>query len=397
MPAPIYRIQSVDEIRELVTEAAEHEGRLRILGGRSKAALIGAEESHVGLDMSGLAGIIRYEPEELVLTALAGTRLTEINAALAERNQRLAFDPPDLAPLLGSRPERSTLGGIVASGFAGSNRLSAGNVRDHVLGFEGVSGRGEVFRAGGRVMKNVTGYDLPKLLTGSWGTLAVLTEITLRVLPQPIYETTLLIDGLDDHAGVAAMGAALRAPLEVAAAAHFSGRESITAIRLEGLQSSVTERAGQLRALLQAPNGLRALEGEASAECWRVVRDVRMFENDEHVVWRLSLPASESANVVATISAQARNQVIYDWGGSLVWMRMTASGDAAAAVVRHVVSQVGGHAWLMRAPAAVRQKIPTAHPQPASLAALGQRIRSRFDPNGVFNGEPLWPEMTNNN
>ncbi|MGQ0503196.1 MAG: glycolate oxidase subunit GlcE [Panacagrimonas sp.] len=397
MPAPIYRIQSVDELRELLTEAAEHEGQLRVLGGRSKAALIGAEETHVGLDMSGLSGITRYEPEELVLTARAGTRLAEISAVLAERGQRLAFDPPDFAALLGSRPERTTLGGIVASGLAGSNRLSAGNVRDHVLGFEAVSGHGEVFRAGGRVMKNVTGYDLPKLMTGSWGTLAVLTEITVRVLPQPQYETTLLIDGLDDHAGIAAMGAALRAPLEVAAAALFAGRESITAIRLEGLQSSVIERAGQLRGLLQAAGGLRGLEGEASAECWRVVREVRTFENDEHVVWRLSLPASESAAVVAAIAAQVRVQVLYDWGGSLVWLRMGTPDDAAAAVVRHAVARVGGHAWLMRAPAAVRQKIPTAHPQPAGLAALGQRIRSRFDPGGVFNGEPLWPEKMKTN
>lgn len=381
------RAGNAEELRAILAEAGEAKRKLRVVGGGSKRALFDTERVDAHLDLSGLVGITRYEPEELVLSLRAGTRLAEVENLLAERGQMLAFEPPDYARVLGAKAGCTTMGGAVASGFAGPRRVAAGNVRDHVLGFDGVSGRGEIFRAGGRVIKNVTGYDLPKLMTGSWGTLAVLTDLTLRVLPRPQHQATLLIEGLGDRAALAAMTQALQASLEVSAAAHLPSAPTRTAIRLEGFRPSVEERMRQLRKLLAGIGALRGLEQVESAALWRGVRDLEVFQNDARILWRLSLPASSSADVVAAISRCAPNEALYDWGGSLVWVAMNA--EPAAAIIRGEVAKAGGHAWLMRAPESLRREIPTAHPQTPGLEALSRRIKSGFDPRGVLGYAPL--------
>lgn len=381
------RVENVEQIVALVREAVEAKRRLRIVGGGSKRPLFDLDEVDTRLEMSGLAGITRYEPEELVLSLRAGTRLAEVEAVLGERGQMLAFEPPDFGRLLGEGSAHRTIGGVVASGLAGPRRVSAGNVRDHVLGFEAVSGRGEAFRAGGKVIKNVTGYDLPKLMAGSWGTLAVLTELHLRVLPRPPHQATLMIEGLDDQRALSAMTRALQAPLEVSAAAHLPGAR--TALRLEGYRASVEERLSALRSLLGSIAPMRQIEAEESQALWRGVRDLDIFANDARILWRLSLPASASTNVVAKISASASNDALYDWGGGRVWLALRSPADAAASGVRECASEAGGHAWLMRAPDALRRAIPVAHPQSGALAALSRRIKQGFDPNNVFGDAPL--------
>lgn len=381
----VLRAHDAAEIEEALRDGLS----LRVLGGGSKRALWHHDRTRLLLDVSACSGVTRYQPEELVLSLRAGTPLTEVEALLDSRGQRLAFEPPDFGAVLGSASGRTTIGGVIASGFAGPRRVSAGNVRDHLLGFDAVSGRGECFKAGGRVIKNVTGYDLPKLMCGSWGTLAVLTELTLRVLPRPEHEATLLIAGLDDAAAAMLMTQALNAPLEVSAAAHLPGAPTRTAIRLDGFRTSVAERVHQLATLCGGQQQTRCIEGAESAALWRGVRDLDVFARDERVLWRLSLPASASAQVVAQISRVAANDVLYDWGGALVWMAMHSPHDAAAAAVRGEVAKAGGHAWLMRAPASVRGVVPTAPPQAAHIEALSRRIKQGFDPQGLLGYEPL--------
>lgn len=297
----------------------------------------------------------------------------------------LAFDPPDHAALLGARPARTSIGGILGTGFAGSRRLSAGNVRDHVLGFDAVSGRGEVFRAGGRVIKNVTGYDLAKLMVGSWGTLAVVTDLTLRVLPRPPYEATLLLAQPDAALALAALRDALALPLEISCAACLPDGRG--AIRLEGFRGSVEERLRQVIALFESRATVRAIQQDESAELWRGIRDVDVFAApDARVLWRLSLPATAAAATVAAVAKSAGCSALYDWGGALVWLAM--EGDAAATLVRNEASKAGGHAWMVRAPASVRERVATAPPQPDGIAALSRRIKLGFDPQGRLDHGP---------
>jgi glycolate oxidase FAD binding subunit len=382
------RPSNADDIQAALMEADATGSPLRVIGGgtrRSMTSCVAASARE--LDLSAISGITNYEPEELVLSLRAGTPLHEVEAALAERGQMLAFDPPDYAALLGAGAARTTIGGIVGTGFAGPRRLSSGNVRDHVLGFDAVSGRGEKFRAGGRVIKNVTGYDLAKLMVGSWGTLAVVTDLSLRALPRPQYEATLLVEQADASVALAGIRAALASPLEVSCAALLPDGRS--AIRLEGFRASVEERHRQILKTFESRGSVHAVEEAESAALWRDIRDVAVFASDARVVWRLSLPSQSAAVVVAAIAKSAACSALYDWGGSLVWLAM--EGDAAADLVRGETSKFGGHAWLMRAPDAMRERVATAPPLDAGTTALSRRIKSGFDPLNRLGNGPFAP------
>jgi glycolate oxidase FAD binding subunit len=337
------------------------------------------------LDLSGISGIVDYAPEELVITLRAGTPMREIEALLAQRNQMLAFEPPDLGPLLGQAPGRGTLVGAVVGNLAGPRRLSAGAARDHLLGFSGVNGRGEAFKSGGRVMKNVTGYDLSKVLAGSWGTLAVLDEVSVKVLPAPDQTATLMLLGLDDAAGVRAMCAAMGSPHEVSGAAHLPGR---TALRLEGVAPSVEARLKGLRELMaDAGAKMEELGTLESRVFWREVRDVVPLKAaPDAVVWKISCPPTEGPAILARIRTRRPSaQAFYDWSGGLIWLALPPSDDADHKIVREALGATGGHATLIRAPEAVRAAVPVFQPQSAALVALAARVKESFDPKGLFN------------
>jgi glycolate oxidase FAD binding subunit len=295
----------------------------------------------------------------------------------------LAFEPPDLGPLLGREAGQGTLAGALMGNLAGPRRISAGAARDHLLGFSGVNGRGEAFKSGGKVMKNVTGYDLSKLLAGSWGTLAVLDEVSVKVLPAPDQTRTLVLHGLSDEAAVKAMCAAMGSPHEVSGAAHVDGR---TALRLEGVAPSVEARLKGLRDLLADTGG--AMEELATLESrtfWRDIRDVAPLAGvDGAVVWKISCPPTDGPGVMARIKAQRPAvRAFYDWSGGLIWLALPPSGDADQALVRGALAT--GHATLIRADQAVRSNLAVFQPQPAALAALAQRVKESFDPKGLFN------------
>ena len=373
---------------------------LELVSGGSKRGLGRPAEAAARLDLSGLAGIALYEPEELVLTAGPGTVLSEIAARLAQHGQTLAFEPPDLGPLLGAGEGRTTLGGCIAANLSGPRRFKAGAARDHFLGVRAVSGRGELFKSGGRVVKNVTGYDLCKLLAGSWGTLAAMTEITVKVLPAAEKLRTVLVYGLDDEEGIAAMTRALGGPYEVSGAAHLPagiaalsgvGRireagSSVTALRIEGPEPSVLARTGTLRALF-ADHAIDELHGHNSAAFWREVGDAHYYTVlEEEIVWRLSVPPADGPKVAGRIAEDLETRAFYDWGGGLVWLALPqAAEDSGAAAVRSAVGATGGHATLVRAPEEVRRRVPAFHPQPPGLAALSARVKQAFDPLGIFN------------
>ncbi len=373
------------ELRQAVEWALADNVTLDVRGQGSKLALGKPMHCDQVLDVSGIAGIVDYAPEELVVTLRAGTPLRDVETLLAQRNQMLAFEPPDLGPLLGGEAGRGTLVGAVMGNLAGSRRVSAGAARDHLLGFSGVNGRGEAFKSGGRVMKNVTGYDLSKLLAGSWGTLAVLDEVSIKVLPAPDQTRTLLLLGLVDDVAVKAMCAAMGSPHDVSGAAHVGNR---TALRIEGVAPSVEARLKGLRELLVASGAkMEELGTLESRAFWREVRDVVPLKAmRDAIVWKISCPPTEGPGIVARIKAQRPSaEAFYDWSGGLIWLALPASVDADHAIVRGALDQAGGHATLIRAPEAVRASVPVFQPQPAALAALAGRVKESFDPKRLFN------------
>jgi len=386
------------DLVEAVSWAISGGGPIEILGGGSKQVFGRPVQSAATLDLSRFTGISEYEPAELTMTAGAGTPLSEIEDAVAANQQMLAFEPADYRSLLGTTGA-PTLGGVIACNLSGPRRIKAGAARDHFLGVAAVSGRAEIFKAGGKVVKNVTGYDLCKVLAGSFGTLAVLHEMTIKVLPAPESIRTVLIMGLDDAAACAAMARAMGSPNDVSSAAHLpshvaaasgvsyvsgAGR-AITALRIEGVRPSVVARCDTLRAILGEFGDLEELHSHNSQAFWREVRDVSPFAGGSRAVWRLSVPPARGADVTAHIRASVDCTAMYDWAGGLIWLSVPASADASEALVRGAVAAYGGHATLIRAAADVRTAVAVFQPQAPALAALSARIKTAFDPEGVLN------------
>lgn len=361
------RPATIDDLCALIADAHATGTKLRLRGGGTKDA-IGAPCDAQIVDMRGFAGVVDYDPPELVLTVGAGTPLAEIERLVASEGQMLAFDPFDHGAMLGN-DGGATIGGVIAAGVAGPARLSRGGARDHLLGFTAVSGRGDRFVAGAKVVKNVTGYDLSKLMAGSWGRLAALTELTLKVLPAPRARRTLAMRGLDATGAAAAMAGALGSAAEVTAAAHLPDwrGEAVTALRLDGFAESVAARAAMLP-------GFEAIEdGDA---LWLAVRDASPLPRG-WPLWRLVVAPGKAAGVIAALPGA---EWLFDWAGGLIWL----ASDAVPAAIRSAAEAAGGHATLVRAGEAMHRAVPALHPQPSALAAIEARVRRAFDPDGVF-------------
>lgn len=391
------------DVADLIKWAAAEGKPLGLHGHRSKAGLGRPAQTEYALDIGRLSGILDYEPAELILTLRPGTLVSDVEKLLGASNQMLAFEPPDYGPLWGGPAARGTIGGAIGCNLAGPRRFKAGALRDHLLGFTGVSGRGEIFKAGAKVVKNVTGYDLPKLVCGAYGTLVALTEVTVKVLPAPEKTRTVLVFGLDDARAIWALSAAATSPHEVAGLAHLpagiaaqsgvayvaGAKAAVTAIRVEGTDVSVKARCEALRELLgQFGAPLEELHSMNSAWLWREIRDVAAFVlPQDRVLWRLSVaPTNGPAATTAIAQAQPDAQFFYDWAGGLVWLTLPPAEDAHAALVRGAVAEHGGgHATLFRADVATRAAVPVFQPQPEALAALSRRVKESFDPMNILN------------
>ncbi len=359
------RATSEDEIAEIFRGAS---APLAVRGGGTRA--LEAAPGEV-VETGALTGITLYEPGALTLVARAGTPLAAIEAALAAEGQRLAFEVPDMRPLL-RRTGASTIGGVIAANASGPRRVQAGAARDALLGVRFVDGRGSIIKNGGRVMKNVTGYDLARLLAGSRGRLGVLTEVSLKVLPAPETEATLIARGLSAAAAVAALSSALGSPFEVTGAAHLDAGSPLTLVRIEGRAASVAYRSGRLAALL----GGRWEDVPDGAARWQAVRDVIPFASRAGSVWRLHLKPSDAPAVRAASGAEA---AIFDWGGGLLWL---LTGPGAAGRIRAATAAAGGHATLWRA--SPGEDAPRLPPESPAVAALTAGLVRTFDPRGIL-------------
>jgi glycolate oxidase FAD binding subunit len=392
----IFTPSTPEEVLSAVQWALSAEEPLEILGHGSKRGVGRPVQAAHTLDLSGLSGVTLYEPEELVLSAKAGTPLSEIEKLLDDNRQQLAFEPMDYGPLFGAERGRGTIGGVLVSNTSGPRRIKAGGARDHILGIHAVSGRGEAFKSGGRVVKNVTGYDLSKAMAGSWGTLAVVTDLTFKVLPAAETETTLVLRDLTDEQAANVMAHAMGSSAEISGAAHLpvlvSGKAAggvlsgaaATVLRMEGVAPSVAWRVGHLKERLKAAGEMQEIGEEQSRALWRDIRDCVPFAGGKKPVWRVSMAPSQGHRMIDALRREAGVNAFYDWQGGLIWLEMAAGPEAAA--LRAMIRRFGGgHATLIRAGEPERASLDVFEPQPPALAALSARLKAEFDPKGILN------------
>ncbi len=391
------------ETPEEVAEAIKDIGRpIGIEGGGGLKGLGRTVDEQCILKTDRLTGVVEYSPTELFVSFAAGTTLADAKAVLAEKNQRLPFDPPDLTHLYGSNAP-ATVGGVAAAGLSGPSRLASGAARDFLIGIKFVDGIGQYMHGGGRVMKNVTGYDLCKISAGAMGTLGVFTEVTFKVLPNAVAERTLALQGLDDFAGQAAMSAALKTPFEPVAAAHlpaniaerFEGisNSSQTLIRFEGFPDSLDYRTEAIRKHLQAEN-IITYDGEASAAIWSGVRDILPFQSpDDRAIWRISTAPTAGPDLVAKLQGLG-GEAFYDWAGGMIWLALPPHLEAAgSAEIRSAIEFTGGHATLMRGPEPVRAVVDVFQPLAPTIMKLTKGLKDVFDPNGILNPGRMYADI----
>jgi len=387
------------ELAHLLADAAANRTPVDVAGAGSKRGVGRPTQAAMSLTTGSFNGITLYEPTELVFSARAGTPLARIEAELASQGQMLAFEPIDLGPVLGEEPRRATIGGVLATNLAGSRRVASGGARDHALGIRAVTGAGELVRAGGRVMKNVTGVDLTRGLSGSWGTLAVMTEVTFKVMPMPEETCTLVLFGLPDEIAVEVLCAAMGTPFEVSGAVHLQNRlaarlwhagvrregQSVTAVRIETFARSVAYRKQRIKDQLKPYGDILELDHNSSLAFWDELRQLSVLQQSDAPLWRISTAPMSGPKIVAAIARYMDCRVFYDWSGGLVWAEVQIADDAGAADIRRVVAMHGGHATLIRAEPAVRAAVDVFQPLEAGIARISRGIKSVFDPAGILN------------
>ncbi|MGN8547048.1 FAD-binding protein [Bradyrhizobium sp. 13971] len=380
----------------IVAEAAAQRTPLAIQGGGTKRAFGRPPQFESILSSSQMTKVTLYEPAEFVISAEPGASLSGIVRLLAEHRQELAFEPLDYRPLLGSDGE-PTIGAVAAMNLSGPRRIAGGAARDSSLGVRFVNGRGEAIKSGGRVMKNVTGLDLVKLMVGAHGTLGFLTEVTFKVVPSPQRVATLCLVGLSDQTAIAALSAALGSPYDVSGAAHLPakiGGGARTLIRVEGFPDSVEYRLGELRSLLKAFDTAEVLADDAAKDLWVAIRDATVIaEPRDKAIWRISTAPTRGADVAARIARTIDARWFFDWGGGLIWLACETASAAVAATIRAAVRQAGGHATLVRAPEDVRAAVDVFDPPIEAIARLQTGLKASLDPTGIFNPGRMFPEL----
>ncbi len=395
------------ELGAFISEAAKRSMPVEVCGHGSKRAIGRPCQTAERLSTARLTGITLYQPSELVISAHAGTPLADVEKLLAANRQMLAFEPADLGPLCEKRGGKPSIGSVFAINTSGARRILRGAARDHLLGIRAVNGRGEIIKWGGRVMKNVTGIDLARGLSGSWGTLAVLSEVTMKVLPMPEDVRTLLLFGLPDEAALAVMCAAMNSPYEVSGTVHLPanmaarlGNEelagigrAVTAIRVENFPAAVAYRCDKLSSQLGSFGELYSLDHDASLQFWDDMRNHVHLAGSNTPLWRVTTAPSRAAEMVNTVASHLDCQAAYDWSGGLVWLEMSPSRDADATELRRLLADFGAHAMLVRAPLSVRSAVEVFQPLPAANLALTRKLKAAFDPAGILNPGRIYPEV----
>ncbi len=387
------------ELTNIVADAAARRLPLEILGAGTKQSMGRPVQAAAQVSLKGMLGTLIYEPNELVMSVRTGTTVAEVEAQLAQHGQMLPFEPIDLGPTLGHDAGRNTIGAVFATNLSGARRIYSGAARDHLLGVRAVTGHGELIRSGGRVMKNVTGYDVARGLCGSWGTLGLMTDVTFKVVPRSEATATLVLFGLPDEIAVEVMCKAVGTPFEITGATHLQqgpasrlwqsqvrgGGKAATALRLEASPASLAYRIDKLKSLLKAYGEMIVVDTQGSLEFWQEMRMLTAMHGSSNPLWRISTAAKAGPAVLAAIQRYMQVEAVYDWSGGLIWVEVPASADAGATDIRRAVALHGGHATLVRGTLEVRSAIEVFHPLDPGLDRISRGLKSKFDPAGILN------------
>ena len=379
------------ELVSVIQQALSDATPLLVQGNGSRSGLGRTVQSAKTLSTSNLSGITLLEPAEMVFSAKAGTPVSVVKAALAEHGQAMTFEPMDHRRLYGTASE-PTIGAVAAGNISGPRRIMAGAARDSLIGVRLVNGKGELIKNGGRVMKNVTGLDLVKLMSGSWGTLGVLSEVTFKVLPKPVRSATLQFSNLADDKALAALCAAMKSQFEATGTAHLpagsDGEKAKTLIRLEGFDSQLRYRLDQMAKHLSEFGKAEEIAEAESEVLWNSIRDCGpLAEPSSNAIWKISVAPTNGAAFMARFASKHTAKHYFDWSGGLIWLAIDPEqyADAGAAALRELLAEFGGHATLMRGPPELRSRIDVFHPQPAPVMRITAEIKNTFDPQNIFN------------
>jgi glycolate oxidase FAD binding subunit len=398
--AEVYMPRNEDELAGFVKDARGGGHALEICGFRSKREAGRPLTPAAVISAAKLSGITLYEPKELVISAKAGTPLYEVEAALAQHNQELPFEPADFSRIYGQDALAASVGGIAAMNISGPRRILRGAARDYMLGLRAVNGEGTPIKSGGRVMKNVTGVDLVRGLSGSWGTLAIFTEVTFKVLPKAPESRTVMFLGLSDEAATGVMSAAMGTPYEVSGTIHLHGaltarlsdqeiapaKTALTALRIEGAHRSLGYRMEKLRRELAPFGDTYELDAQRSAEFWADIRALSFLSAEfERPLWRIATAPSKAPHIVRALTAFFEVNAAYEWSGGLLWLELPPSSDASVTEMRRVLAEFDADSFLMRAPRAVRASVEVFHPLSFANMKIAQTLKKAFDPAGILN------------
>ncbi|MGF1622540.1 MAG: FAD-binding protein [Rhodomicrobiaceae bacterium] len=389
-----------EELASLVAQAVGQKMPVEICGNRTKRHIGRPMQVATRISTSEMNGVTLYEPTELVVSAKAGTPLSEIEALLAKNGQELAFEPARwerLSPAGGNA--QATIGATVAVNASGARRILRGSARDHLLGVRAVNGNGEIIKSGGRVMKNVTGYDVARGLAGSWGTLAVLSEVTMKVMPRAEETRSLIFLNLPDEGAVTAMCQAMGTPYEVSGTVHLPAAfvermaspdiaklgQPVTVLRLENFSAAVGRRVGELHERLKAFGAIYELDDERSRSFWDDIRTMKFLDGGDRPLWRITVSPDRAATLVSSLRAQLDCHAAYEWSGGLIWVEVSPATDAGAAMIRRIIAEFAADAMLVRAPQTTRGAVDVFQPLPEANMALIRGLKEAFDPHRIFN------------
>ncbi len=402
-----YRPKDESDVAAIVREA-HHKGRsLAVIGHDSSSDMGRPMDTDARLHLGDLAGIVAYDPENRIITAKAGTKFSQIETFLAQENQWLPCDPLDMGPLFGRPAGARSLGGVIATNLSGPGRIGFGAIRDYLSGLRVVTGAGDMVVLGAGGESGPLPLPLHRALVGSWGTLAVITEVTLQLRPHPPESVTLYLEGLDDNVAISALSAAFSLPLTLSGAIHmtaplsphlsdpeFQGRPSaVTALRLLAERKGVASQLSRLEQALSAFGPVTVLEKSRAELLWQDMRQLAFVQKPDTQLWRLSVLPTHAPPVVAAIRRSLACQATYDWGGGLIWLEIPPSRDAGATDIRRVVARYGGDALLVRAEPAIRANSAVFPPLPPTIMGVIARLKRAWDPKNILNPGRLYATM----
>lgn len=390
-----------DQLAELIRFGLAENKRFSVAGYSSKAGFGRAPRADAEISCTALAGIREYDPAELVMQAGAGTSLTEITEALDKHNQYLAFEPMQLGQLYDANLSRSSIGGLFAANVSGSRRFVAGAARDHLLGFKAVNGRGEVYRSGGNVIKNVTGYDLSKLLCGSWGTLSVMTELSFKVLPKPTHSSSIVVNNISIRDGMNCLALISASPLQASGLAFIpdntpvnsdslkKNESNICVIRFEGTSISVQARMRDAETMLSKKYNLQHIPEDESVHLWTQINDVRPLR-DESCIARMSVAPSKTEGLLQYVEEIEHSKYFVDAGGGWIWLSLkeeNACGEIRK--LRDMLADEGASLLIYKASDNIKNQAGVYSPMSPAMKSLQMNLKNSFDPENILNPDRL--------